>query len=212
MSNTATYTATEAVAREIRGLLAKAGLTQKDVANILAITQAGVSDRLRGKQNFSLDELFTLAGALDLTVGDLLGNSIVSARVPEPSYIEEQGRIKRKVAPIGFVPNGATYQILSGEECALWGSNPRPADYQTQSPKTRHTAQKPAPHWGFYIALLVCMCNQSQHTEKRKPCFGNHINLPSLPGNSHPGKPNLRPLPANAGSNTSHAPTHPRQP
>ena len=128
MSNTATYTATEAVAREIRGLLAKAGLTQKDVANILAITQAGVSDRLRGKQNFSLDELFTLAGALDLTVGDLLGDSIVSARVPEPSYIEGQGRNKRKVAPIGFVPNGATYQIISGEECALWGSNPRPAD------------------------------------------------------------------------------------
>ena len=128
MSNTATYTATEAVAREIRGLLAKAGLAQKDVANILAITQAGVSDRLRGKQNFSLDELFTLAGALDLTVGDLLGDSIVSARVPEPSYIEGQGRNKRKVAPIGFVPNGATYQILSGEECALWGSNPRPAD------------------------------------------------------------------------------------
>ena len=128
MSNTATYTATEAVAREIRGLLAKAGLTQKDVANILAITQAGVSDRLRGKQNFSLDELFTLAGALDLTVGDLLGDSIVSARVPEPSYIEGQGRNKRKVAPIGFVPNGATYQIISGEECALWDSNPRPAD------------------------------------------------------------------------------------
>ena len=128
MSNTATYTATEAVAREIRGLLAKAGLTQKDVANILAITQAGVSDRLRGKQNFSLDELFTLAGALDLTVGDLLGDSIVSARVPEPSYIEGQGRNKRKVAPIGFIPKGATYQIISGEECALWGSNPRPAD------------------------------------------------------------------------------------
>ena len=86
MSNTATYTATEAVAREIRGLLAKAGLTQKDVARILAITQAGVSDRLRGKQNFSLDELLTLAGALNLTIGDLLGDSIVSARVPAPSY------------------------------------------------------------------------------------------------------------------------------
>ena len=129
MSNTATYTATEAVAREIRGLLAKAGLTQKDVASILAITQAGVSDRLRGKQNFSLDELLTLAGALNLTIGDLLGDSIVSARVPAPSYIEEgQGRSKRKVAPIGFIPKGATYQMISGEECALWGSNPRPAD------------------------------------------------------------------------------------
>ena len=203
MSNTATYTATEAVAREIRGLLAKAGLTQKDVANILAITQAGVSDRLRGKQNFSLDELFTLAGALDLTVGDLLGNSIVSARVPEPSYIEGQGRIKRKVAPIGFVPNGATYQILSGEECALWGSNPRPADYQTQSPKTRHTAQQPAPHRGFYIALLLWMCNQSQHTEKRKPCFGNHIRATLRPGNSPPEKRTPRQKPVNIGFNTS---------
>lgn len=203
MSNTATYTATEAVAREIRGLLAKAGLTQKDVASILAITQAGVSDRLRGKQNFSLDELFTLAGALDLTVGDLLGNSIVSARVPEPSYIEGQGRIKRKVAPIGFVPNGATYQILSGEECALWGSNPRPADYQTQSPKTRHTAQQPAPHRGFYIALLLWMCNQSQHTEKRKPCFGNHIRATLRPGNSPPEKRTPRQKPVNIGFNTS---------
>ena len=204
MSNTATYTATEAVAREIRGLLAKAGLTQKDVASILAITQAGVSDRLRGKQNFSLDELFTLAGALDLTVGDLLGNSIVSAHVPAPSYIEEgQGRIKRKVAPIGFVPNGATYQIISGEECALWGSNPRPADYQTQSPKTRHTAQQPAPHRGFYIALLLWMCNQSQHTEKRKPCFGNHIRATLRPGNSPPEKRTPRQKPVNIGFNTS---------
>ena len=204
MSNTATYTATEAVAREIRGLLAKAGLTQKDVANILAITQAGVSDRLRGKQNFSLDELFTLAGALDLTVGDLLGNSIVSAHVPAPSYIEEgQGRIKRKVAPIGFIPKGARYQILSGEECALWGSNPRPADYQTQSPKTRHTAQQPAPHRGFYIALLLCMCNQSQHTEKRKPCFGNHIRATLRPGNSPPVKRTLRQKHVNIGFNTS---------
>ena len=204
MSNTATYTATEAVAREIRGLLAKAGLTQKDVASILAITQAGVSDRLRGKQNFSLDELFTLAGALDLTVGDLLGNSIVSAHVPAPSYIEEgQGRIKRKVAPIGFIPKGATYQILSGEECALWGSNPRPADYQTQSPKTRHTAQQPAPHRGFYIALLLWMCNQSQHTEKRKPCFGNHIRATLRPGNSPPEKRTPRQKPVNIGFNTS---------
>ena len=175
-------------------------------------TQAGVSDRLRGKQNFSLDELFTLAGALDLTVGDLLGNSIVSAHVPAPSYIEEgQGRIKRKVAPIGFIPKGARYQILSGEECALWGSNPRPADYQTQ-----HRAQPPrhadtyttAPHRGFYIALLLWMCNQSQHTEKRKPCFGNRIKATLRLGNSPPEKQNQQPSHAHTGFNTSHVPTH----
>ena len=36
--------------------------------------------------------------------------SIVNTKVPAPSYIEEKG--KKKVAPIGFVPNGATYQII----------------------------------------------------------------------------------------------------
>ena len=88
-------------------------------------------------------------------------------------------------------------------QCALWGSNPRPADYQTQSPKTRHTAQQPAPHRGFYIALLLWMCNQSQHTEKRKPCFGNHIRATLRPGNSPPEKRTPRQKPVNIGFNTS---------
>ena len=215
MSNTATYTATEAVAREIRGLLAKAGLTQKDVASILAITQAGVSDRLRGKQNFSLDELLTLAGALNLTIGDLLGDSIVSARVPAPSYIEEgQGRIKRKVAPIGFIPKGATYDIIPGDEASrLVGSvglEPTTKGLSDPAYPGHNPHHSPTPGLLFCPATL----NTSHHIShiRSPPCFGNHINLPSLPGNSHPGKPNLRPSPANAGSNTSHAPTHPRQP
>ena len=211
MSNTATYTATEAVAREIRGLLAKAGLTQKDVASILAITQAGVSDRLRGKQNFSLDELLTLAGALNLTIGDLLGDSIVSARVPAPSYIEEgQGRIKRKVAPIGFIPKGATYDIIPGDEASrLVGS-------VGLEPTTKGlldlTTLSPAPGLLFCPATL----NTSHHISyTRSPpcfCFGNHTRPRSPLGNSRLEKPNPPRLLANAGSSTLHAPTHPRQP
>ena len=196
----------EAVAQEIRVWMSRNGLKQKWLANILGITVPSVSDKLKGTTPFTNDELFTIAGALRLSLGELLGDSIVNTKVPAPSYIEEKG--KKKVAPIGFVPNGATYQIISGEECALWGSNPRPADYQTQSPKTRHTAQQPAPHRGFYIALLLWMCNQSQHTEKGKPCFGSRIRATLRLGNSPPEKQNQQPSHVHTGFNTSHVPTH----
>ena len=198
------YTPQEVVAREIRGILAKAGIkTQGEVAQILGVARSGAAARLNGKQEFTIGELITLAGALNMSLSELLGDSIVNTKVPAPSYIEEKG--KKKVAPIGFVPNGATYQILSGEECALWGSNPRPADYQTQ-----HRAQPPrhadtyttAPHRGFYIALLLWMCNQSQHTEKRKPCFGNRIKATLRLGNSPPEKQNQQPSHAHTGFNT----------
>ena len=116
----------EAVAQEIRVWMSRNGLKQKWLANVLGITVPSVSDKLKGNTPFTNDELFTIAGALRLSLGELLGDSIVNTKVPAPSYIEEKG--KKKVAPIGFVPNGATYQILSGEECALWDSNPRPAD------------------------------------------------------------------------------------
>ena len=52
--------------------------------------------------------------------------AIANMKPPTPSYVG--GKNKKKVAPIGFIPKGATRQIISGEECALWGSNPRPAD------------------------------------------------------------------------------------
>ena len=96
------------------------------MAQILGVARSGAAARLNGKQEFTIGELITLAGALNMSLSELLGDSIVNTKVPAPSYIEEKG--KKKVAPIGFIPKGATYQILSGEECALWGSNPRPAD------------------------------------------------------------------------------------
>ena len=121
------YTPQEVVAREIRGILAKAGIkTQGEVAQILGVARSGAAARLNGKQEFTIGELITLAGALNMSLSELLGDDIANTKMPAPSYVEDAG--KRKVAPIGFVPNGATYQIISGEECALWGSNPRPAD------------------------------------------------------------------------------------
>ena len=202
-----TLTMQEAVAREIRGALAKAGIkTQGEVAEILGVARSGVSVRLNGQQEFTTGELMTIAGALGLSLSELLGEDIVNAKLPAPTYTEEKG--KKKVAPIGFIPKGATYDIIPGDEASrLVGS-------VGLEPTTKGlldlTTLSPTPGLLFCPATL----NTSHHISyiRSPPCFGNHINLPSLPGNSHPGKPNLQPLPANAGSNTSHAPTHPRQP
>ena len=63
---------------------------------------------------------------INCALGEPAGNGYCQHEAAYPSYIEEKG--KKKVAPVGFIPKGATYQMISGEECALWGSNPRPAD------------------------------------------------------------------------------------
>ena len=49
----------------------------------------------------------------------LRATATANMKPPTPSYIE--GENKKKVAPTGFIPKGATYQSISGEECALWG-------------------------------------------------------------------------------------------
>ena len=63
---------------------------------------------------------------INCALGEPAGNGYCQyeAAYPLLCWRKEQ----EKVAPIGFIPKGTTYQIISGEECALWGSNPRPAD------------------------------------------------------------------------------------
>ena len=63
---------------------------------------------------------------INCALGEPAGNGYCQHEAAYPSYVG--GENKKKAAPIGFIPKGATCQIISGEECALWGSNPRPAD------------------------------------------------------------------------------------
>ena len=63
-----------------------------------------------------------------MSLSELLGDSIVNTKVPAPSYIEEKGK---KVRPDRLCTDGATYQIISGEECALWA---RTHDLRIKSP------------------------------------------------------------------------------
>jgi len=150
------YTPSLALARQVKAAATRVGLSQYKLAQILGVSPASMSKRLTGQKEFTFSDLLVIAGALDMSLSELLGDDIANTKMPAPSYVEDAG--KRKVAPIGFVPNGATYQIISGEECALWGSNPRPADYQTQTynfPPPRHADHHTtAPHRGFIYALL----------------------------------------------------------
>ena len=155
--------------------MSRKDLRQKWLAATLGITVPSVSDKLKGITPFTTDELMTIAGALGLSLSELLGEDIVNAKLPAPSYIEEKG--KKKVAPIGFIPKGATYQIISGEECALWGSNPRPADYQTQQTQrvTQHTTRQSTT--GPTTGLFSCPSTLdvqpiTAHREKKNHALG----------------------------------------
>ncbi len=112
-SSMQTISVNQLVAREVKSAIARADLKQKDLAQILGITTASVSDKLRGKNAFSLEDLLTVAGALGLSLDELLGASIMTTTPPTPNYFEDE-KGKKKVAPIGFIPNGTTYQMVAG--------------------------------------------------------------------------------------------------
>lgn len=58
------YTDEEAVAAEIRGVLAKQGRKRGDVAGILGISPTYASRKLNGHVPFSIPEVFLIARAL----------------------------------------------------------------------------------------------------------------------------------------------------
>ncbi|HCN40565.1 MAG TPA: hypothetical protein DIS77_09795 [Rothia sp.] len=117
-----TLNSKQVIAREIKSMLARLGLTQRDLAKLLAITPAGVSDKLHGRSSFTFDELLIIAGSFGLSLQELLGDELVSSRVPSPSYVEEKG--KKKAVPAGFIPTGTTYQMVTSTEPELVSVGP----------------------------------------------------------------------------------------
>lgn len=60
--------------------LTRRGMSQRQLAEALDITPSALSRRLRGVMAFSITELAQVAELLELTLGDLLGRSILQAR------------------------------------------------------------------------------------------------------------------------------------
>jgi transcriptional regulator with XRE-family HTH domain len=73
---------TDRVADEVRANMARARMTQTDLAVVLGLTQSAVSKRLRGKIAFSVDELEKVADALGVHPAVLLGGYTPSPNRP----------------------------------------------------------------------------------------------------------------------------------
>lgn len=68
-----------------------------------------------------MNELLSIGGILNLSLSELLGDSFLVSRVPTSEYMEDE-KGKKKVAPIGFIPNGTTYLVAgAGFEPAASG-------------------------------------------------------------------------------------------
>lgn len=65
-------TITRAASAAVREALRSRGLRQQDIAPVLGLSQASVSDRLTGKTPFTLEDLERIAEHLGIRVADLL--------------------------------------------------------------------------------------------------------------------------------------------
>lgn len=116
-------TSNQLISREVKAAIGRQDMNQRKLAFAMGISPAALSDKLNGRSNFSVDDLLIVAGTLGLSLDELLGSALVNSRVPSPSYFEDE-KGKKKVAPIGFIPNGTTYQMVANAEPVLAGVGP----------------------------------------------------------------------------------------
>jgi len=78
-------TLTDRVASEVRAQMARIYMTQTALAAVLGLPQSAVSNRLRGKVAFSVDELEKVSDALGVHPATLLGGHAGSPPPPATS-------------------------------------------------------------------------------------------------------------------------------
>jgi len=89
------------VSDTIRKLLKENSMTQEDLANALSITKSAVSQNLRGKSNFDIQNLIAIAKLFDITLDELLSLK----EIESDDVITEYRRVVRKgLASIKHVP------------------------------------------------------------------------------------------------------------
>ena len=98
-----------AIRDEVKSWMGRRGLTGKDLATILSISPSNASKKLRGINAFSINDLGTIAGALGITLGELLGGVastpiiVPDAENPAPAS-PERGGTGEDVRPVGLEP------------------------------------------------------------------------------------------------------------
>jgi len=67
-----THTPTQVAGANVRGAMARRGITQVQMATLLGVSQPAVSARLRGETPFDVNELARVAKALDVPIERLV--------------------------------------------------------------------------------------------------------------------------------------------
>lgn len=70
------HTPTQAVGANVRAEVARRGLTQAALADVIGVSQSQLSKRLRGVIPFDVNELAAIAKALDVPIADLLPSKV----------------------------------------------------------------------------------------------------------------------------------------
>lgn len=95
-------TLTDRVASEVRAQMARIRMTQTALAVVLGLPQSAVSNRLRGKVSFSVDELELVAGALGVHPAALLGGNGPSPSDPVTNRSPQDSDTLRDAVVIDF--------------------------------------------------------------------------------------------------------------
>lgn len=109
-----------AIRDEIKAWMGRRGLTGKDLAQILGISQPNASKKLRGVNAFSINDLGTIAATLGITLADLLGSLVhipllsPDAENPAPASPERGDNVR----PVGLEPT--THGSSVGLQLRYW--------------------------------------------------------------------------------------------
>lgn len=107
LEDRAPTTVDQQIGAEIRAWLGRRGWSQRWLAQQLNVAPMQVSRRLRGETPLDVRELFAVAQALDITLGQLLGNDLVNEK--NPHLVSGEGSRGRTsgylVAGDGFEPS-----------------------------------------------------------------------------------------------------------
>jgi predicted XRE-type DNA-binding protein len=98
-----------AVRDEVKAWMARKGVSQTELAEVLGVSQSNVSYRLRGKTAFVIHDLAIIAGYLGITVADLLGPVgtspiILPQETENPAQAEAGTGSHETVRPVGLEP------------------------------------------------------------------------------------------------------------
>jgi len=140
---TTVLTTDQAIGREVKAWMGRADIKQKDLSELLGVTQAAISKKLSGRTSFTMEELLRVSSLVGTSLPNLLGDGILNAKIPSTATNNEG---EKQEAPIGFIPNGTSYDVVAGARFEL------------------ATSGLQAPIWGQVITTILLLQKSEPHT------------------------------------------------